>query len=279
MIFDFVFAMRMWLRFRTYRPQNVTPRTALRWLYQFDTSDRAVLRKAAYHLSFVSEKHFVKDLVGLNSALLSKLRNSGIALSHVIYVSIGEAGSSSHATLNLVRDHARLQSIGCRFADGRSYDALRELTNNLGTGVIIYVDDFAGTGEQFCEAQEQLSSYIVGNFSQYYLMHTACEEAIDKIDGIGVVPWKHAIHKKIDRPLHPESLIMTTVERQCLIGLCLKVGKGKRGSLGKGDLAVSVVFYQNTPNNAPRIFRGDQQQKNYCGLVPRTTDLPKPAFG
>lgn len=279
MIFDFFFAMRMWFRFHTYRPQSVTPRLALKWLHQFDPSDRASLRKAAYHLTFVSEKHFVKDLVDRNRELLTKLRRSGVALSHVIYVSIGDAGSSSHATLNLIRDRARLQNVGCRFADGRSYDALRELTNEVGTGVIIYVDDFAGTGEQFCLAQEQLSSYIIGNFSQYYLMHTACEEAIDKIDGIGVVPWQHAIHRKIERPLHPDSSILTTVERQCLIGLCLKVGKNKPGSLGKGNLAVSVVFYQNTPNNAPRIFRGDKQQKNFRGLVPRTTDLPKPVFG
>lgn len=278
MIADYFFALRMWAKFRTYRPQKVTPKSALRWLRQFDASCKTALRKAAYHLHFVSEKDFVGNLLDRNRALLGRLRESGVALSDIIYVSIGEAGSSSHAALNLIRDHARLQIAGCKFADGRSNDALRELTNELGEGVIIYIDDFAGTGSQFCDEQARLSSFILGNFSQYFLVHTACEEAIEKIDGVGVVPWHYTVHKACDRPLHEDSNILAPQEKRALVDLSLTVARGKRGALGVGDLAVSIVFYQNIPNNAPRIFRGDNRQRHYLGLVPRTTDLPRPVF-
>jgi len=226
---------------------------------------------------YVSEAAFTRDLVDRNKELLKKLRHDGIALSNVIYVSIGEAGSSSHAALNLIRDRGLLQNLGCRFVDGRSSGDLFKLTNDIGSGVIIYVDDFAGTGEQFCAEQERLASLIVGNFSQYYLWHTACAESIPEIDGIGVVPWHHAIHERNARPLHENCTILSAEERECLAKLCLKINKGKeKGSLGYGNIATSIVFYHNTPDNVPRVFRGDSRQKNYHGLVPRTTDLPKP---
>ena len=140
------------------------------------------------------------------------------------------------------------------------------------------MDDFAGTGNQFCEEQEQLASYIVGTFSQFYLLHTACEEAIQEIDGNGVVPWPRTIHEKIARPLHRDSTILSSEEKDCLFQLCLKIANGRTGSLGYGDLAVSIVFYQNSPDNVPCVFRGDTGQENFRGLVPRTTDLPKPSF-
>lgn len=268
----------MWLRLRSYQPKKVTPFTVRLWLNQFSQKERSALRKAADHLQYVSETSFIKEMVERNNALLNKLKHAGVPLSKVIYVSIGEAGSSSHAVLNVIRDRCQLQNLGCRLADGRSYDALRQLTDQLGSGAIIYVDDFAGTGDQFCGEQGQLGDYIIGNFSQYFLVHTVCEEALYKIDGNGVVPWQHSIHAKINRPLHENSTILSAEEKKCLIDLCHKIGKGRPGSLGYGDLAVSVAFYRNIPTNAPRIFRGGTHQRNYFGLLPRTTDLPKPTL-
>ncbi len=278
MFADLWFSVKMWVRFHAYRPQPVTPSSALRWLCQFDDSERAALRKAASRLTFVSEKKFIQDLLDRNKELLKKLQDDGVPLSNIIYISIGVAGSSSHATLNLVRDGALLQNHGCRFADGRSYESIHDLTNILESGVIIYVDDFAGTGEQFCKAQDKLASYIRGSFSQYYLLHTACEEAIQKIDGIGVVPWQYAIHEKCVRPLHANSTILSSEERECLTRLCLRIRNGKLDPLGHGAIAASIVFYQNTPDNVPCVFRGDKHQQNFFGLVPRTTDLPTPSL-
>jgi hypothetical protein len=275
---DLYFLFKMWIRFNSYLPKNVTPRSVWLWLRQFSQEERAALRKAADRLLYVPEKVFIKEMVEQNNALLHKLRESGVPLSKIIYVSVGEAGSSSHAVLNVIRDRCQLQSLGCRFADGRSHDALRQLTDELGSGVIVYVDDFAGTGDQFCGEQEQLGSYILGTFSQYFLLHTVCEEALLKIDGNGVVPWQHSIHAKRDRPLHENSTILSVEERRCLIQPCHKIARGRPGSLGYGDLAVSIVFYRNIPTNAPRIFRGDPHQKKLIGLLPRTTDLPKPSF-
>jgi hypothetical protein len=268
----------MWLRFRGYSPKRVTPSSVRLWLNQFSEKERSALRKAANHLQYVSEKDFLKEMVDRNTSLLNKLRRADVPLSNVIYVSIGEAGSSSHAVLNLIRDRCQLQSLGCKLADGRSHDALRTLTDELGTGAIIYVDDFAGTGDQFCGEQEQLSQYIIGTFSQYFLVHTVCEEALYRIESNGVVAWQHSIHMKSHRPLHENSTFLNGEDRSCLIDLCKKIGRGKPGSLGYGDLAVSVVFHRNIPTNAPRIFRGDPKQKHFLGLLPRTTDLPKPTF-
>lgn len=162
--------------------------------------------------------------------------------------------------------------MGCKLADGRSFDALRDLTNRLETGAIIYVDDFAGTGRQFSADQSELGDFILGTFSQYFLVHTACEEAIDKIDGNGVVPWACTIHEKAARPLHSGSNLLDAGEKQCVRDLCSTINRAH--SLGWGDIAVSVVIFRNTPDNVPCVYRGTHGQGRYKGLVPRVGDLP-----
>jgi hypothetical protein len=272
MVADAWFSLKMWFRFRTYRPFKVTPYSAYRWLRQFSKQERRALRKATEHLHFVSVKDFMRSLIQRNRELLRKIQDAGVPLSNIIYVSVGDAGSSSHATLTILRDQAGLENLGCKLADGRSFNALEDLTNRLGSGAIIYVDDFAGTGKQFTEDQGELSEYIFGNFSQYFLVHTACEEAVDKIDGNGVSPWPCAIHRQVSRPLHEKSSLLGATDKQRIRDLCSTINRPN--ALGWGDIAVSVVIFRNTPDNVPCVYRGTLGQRRFKGLVPRVGDLP-----
>lgn len=259
-------------RFWDYKPQQVTVRRIFKWLKQYDRKDWGLIVKLLEKVIFYSESKTNNALLRLNSELHYTLKSAGLPMQKLIYVQIHDAGSSSPVMLNLIRDGALLERKGCSFVDGKDVRKLYDLTNTLGEGAIIYVDDFSGTGNQFCEAHNFLKEYIIGNFSEFFLLPCICEEAYDEINGRGITIISDLIHKKADRVLHQESRVLDEKLRTRLIELCQKIDK--KNGLGYKKLATMVVFYRNTPNTVPLILRGNQQQKPFCGILPRTTDLP-----
>lgn len=271
---DLVFAVRMSVRFRKYRPQKVTPWSVLRWLHQYPKNERELVKKAALRLQQVNERDMISSLVESNTALIRELKEANIPYKNIIYVSVSNAGSSSQLILHLLRDAARLENLGCKLIDAGNSAELHRTTAQLGSGAIVFVDDFAGSGNQFCGQHNVIGSYIVGNFSQYFLIHTVCEEAMAPIRNTGVDIRSHQIHQRKDRPLHPASTTLSSAERILLTDRAKAIAR--RGGLGYNDMATMVVFERNAPTNVPTLFRGDKGQKNFKGFIPRTTDLPLP---
>lgn len=274
---DLVFCLKTAYKFRGYSPQRVLPRSVWNWLKQYPIEDRALVKNATAHLQYINERDFTDGLCDRNKALLTKLTASGISNKNIIYVSVGDAGSSSHMVLNLLRDRALLENSGCVLIHAADSRKLFEVTTRIGSGAIIYVDDFSGTGNQFCEVRQFIGQFIAGNFSEYFLLHTVCEEAIIEISKTGVNHWAYRIHEKKVRPMHESSTILSKDQRQALEVLSKQAVKNK-GALGYGNLASMVVFYKNSPNGVPPLFRGDKGQKKLIGLVPRTSDLPAPSY-
>jgi hypothetical protein len=270
---QFISLVKATLRFRDYRPQEVTLAAARQWLQQFPKADRLEICKCLDHVVYFSERQTRKILVEQNDALLAKLKRAGLSFRNVIYVQIHDAGSSSPAMVNLVRDGARLEPLGCKFLDSR--DALRanHITNKLAEGAIVYVDDFLGTGDQFCEARDFMMENVVGNFSEFLLVPCICEEAYSRLAKIGVEVFTANIHTRAMRPLHDNSSLLTQQARNALRELSAKIQR--QNTLGYKDVASMVVFYRNAPDTLPRIFRGNQDQNPYVGIFPRISDLPK----
>lgn len=269
---DIAFAIRIWHRFRLYKPQKISIKSILIWINQFSPDEKVLIKRAALQLKHVNQSELVDDLLERNKALLKELLNAGINLNKIIYVSISDAGSSSHAILNLLRDAGRLQNSGCKLVDAGNLGELHKLTTELKEGAVIFVDDFSGSGDQFHSQHAAIGGFIVGNFSQYFLLHTVCEEAIKRIYDTGVEVWQSQIHEKRNRPLHSASTFFTSEERKILIDCGSKYSK--KHSLGYQDLATMIVYERNAPNSVPIIFRGDKKQKKLIGLVPRVDDLP-----
>lgn len=259
-------------RFYDYRPQPVTLGSINTWLQQFEEKDKKALLALLDKVVYLSEKNVEKLLVELNNSLLARLNESQIPLKHIIYMQIHEAGSSSPVILNMIRDRALLERKGCHFIDSKDVRALNELTNKLENGAIIYVDDFAGTGNQFCEVRDFVAPYIVGNFSEFFLLACICEEVLYELGKRGVEAVSGYIHSKAVRPLHPNSSMFDPAIKRRLIELCVKVDR--KGGLGYRNLASMVVLYRNAPNSVPLILRGSLKQKPWVGILPRTTDLP-----
>ena len=264
--------LRARFRFRGYEPQPVTLRTVGKWVDQFERHERKHLPVLLKHIKYVSEAETRSILLELNRLLLAELKEDGIPPEKVIYVSVDDAGSSSPFMLSVLKNAARLERLGCTFVDSRDVRGLRDATDKLEDGAIVYVDDFAGTGTQFCRSRDFSIEYTVGNFAEFFLVLYICEEAVQKLEERGVEPRTKGVHRRQDRLLRSESNVVSDQVRQQLLGLCTKIDS--KFGLGYQNLGSMVIFYRNAPNGVPLVIRGSQKQKPFIGILPRTTDLP-----
>ncbi len=269
-----IYSIRVALRFRGYKPQPISFLSASRWVKQFDKRDRVLAEKLLDNVIYISEKETREILVKQNDALMSRLKEAGLPAKKLIYVSIHDAASSSPVMLNLLRDNANLEKRGCKIIDGRDTLGLVKAMNAVGEGALIYVDDFVGSGTQFCKERDFIAHNFVGTFSEFIIAPCICEEAFEKMDERGILPFAGHKHLKSERPLYAECTVFDNVQRQRATDLCKSINKF---GLGFNDLATMVVLYRNAPNTVPIMLRGNSNQKPYFGIFPRTTDLPIPA--
>lgn len=144
--------------------------------------------------------------------------------------------------------------------------------NEVGEGALIYIDDFIGTGNQFCEERDFAAQSFVGTFSEFLLAPSICEEAFYKIGERGIEAFTGHVHSKAERPLHLNSTVLGADEKERLTVVCK--GINSKFGLGYRDLATMVILYRNAPNTAPAVLRGSLNQKPFAGIFPHTTDLP-----
>jgi len=222
-------------------------------------------------VTYLSEKETESILVKLNERLIEALEKKGVTYKNIIYVQIHDPGSSSPVMLGMLRDGARIERKGCYFIDSKDTRGFSELTSKLETGAIIYVDDFSASGDQFVGVRNFLAQYIIGNFSEFFLLPVICEEANYQLGRTGVETVSRIVHSKADRPLHPHSPILDKATKERLIGICRKIDP--KGALGYRGLATMIIFYRNSPNSVPVVLRGCVRQDKWVGILPRTTDL------
>lgn len=259
-------------KFRSYKPQPVTFKSLNKWLKQFDIGDRRLLLDLLDRVIYVSENKTRDLLVQRNAVLLARLARSGIPLKKVVYVQIDDAGSSSAVMLNMLKEAALLERKQCTFLDSKNIQGLHDMTYKLGEGAIVYVDDFIGSGDQFCRSRDFAAQFILGTFSEFLLCACICEEALYPLGARGIEACPGLLHSINERPLHEFSSVLDPESKERLLELSNKMSR--KGNLGYKQLASMVVFYRNSPNTVPWLLRGNVKQQPYVGILPRTTDLP-----
>ena len=227
----------------------------------------------AARIRFVTKEECIKLLVALNAEVLSALRPDGVNYDNIIYITTDAPASSSSVMLNLLRDRENLERKGATFIDSRNADGIREVTTRIGRGALIYVDDFAGTGKQFTRSRNHVAQYVIGTFSEFFLLPCMCEEALSKIEASGVVARAGLIHYKAERPLLEECGDLPPGRRKMLVKLSKEKWGHWKTSLGFDGLATNVVLYRNAPNTTPLLFRGNLRQTPIRGILPRWDDL------
>jgi hypothetical protein len=260
------------VRYHDYNPQPVTIRSVNRWLKQLEKKDRKLAWKLLQEVIYFSEIETKKILIRQNKALMSNLSKSGLPSKKLIYLQTDDAGSSSPMMLGMLRDAARLQQRGCKLVDGRDGIRINNATKTLEEGAIIYIDDFVGSGDQLVEARTVVMESVVGNFSEFLLVPSVCEEAYKRLTNLGIEVYTGHIHARAERPLLDNSHLLEDKERERLIAICKEIRPNT--SLGYEGLATMVVLYRNAPNSLPAVLRGSDKQRPFYGLFPRVKDLP-----
>jgi hypothetical protein len=273
----FFHSIKAAVRFRDYRPQPVTFRGANRWVKQFEKGDRKTAGRLLDKVIYLSEVDTRQILVEQNAALMKRLAAAGLSAKRLIYVQVHAAGSSSPVMLNILRDAAGLERLGCRFLDSRDSLGLNKATNEVGEGALIYIDDFVGTGNQLCGARDFAIKSVVGTFSEFLLVPSICEEGIYQLAQRGIEAFAGHVHSKAERPLHDNSSLLNKEMKERLRLVCK--GISPKMSLGYKELAAMVILYRNAPNSVPALLRGNQNQTPFAGIFPRTTDLPLKKVG
>jgi len=266
-------ALAAW-RFHDYKPLPVTFSRAKKWIEQFKGKDRRAAGILLEKVVYLSEKTTRDILVQQNRVLMSRLAAAGLPPDKLVYVQVHDAGSSSPVMLNLLRDAAGLNRLGCHFVDAHDSLGLNKVTNEVGEGALIYVDDFVGTGNQFCKERQFAFQSVVGTFSEFLLVPCICEEGIYKIAKEGVEAFAGHVHSRAERPLHENSHVMDPDAKQRMREMC--TGISAQMGLGYNQLATMVILYRNAPNTVPAVFRGSPNQAPFVGLFPRWKDLPIP---
>ena len=187
---------------------------------QFKDGDQHDAAKLLDRILYFSESDTRRILVEQNAALVRRLRDAGIPQKKLIYIQVHDPGSSSPVMLNLLRDAAGLERTGCQFVDSRDALGINKATNKYGEGALIYVDDFAGTGNQFCKARDFAFKHVVGSFSEFLLLPSICEEAVFQLGQKGVEPVAGHVHAKVERPLHANSPLLDNAAKHRLRELC-----------------------------------------------------------
>jgi hypothetical protein len=266
------YSIKATFRFRDYGPQPVTFWSAHKWMGQFEPKDRRMAGGILDNVVYFSQDKTKRTLIKLNDQLMRRLADDGFPAKKIIYVSFDQTASSSHIMLGMLRDNAALLQRGCNLCDSKNTRELKDLTDRLEDAAVVYIDDFIGSGRQFCESRDFTMQYIFANVSEFMLAPSVCEEGKAVLEERGIEVVTDRVHLKSDRALQETSTFMKGEQRARAIEVCQKINP--KMALGVDGMATMVVFYRNSPNQIPALLRGNKNLKPFRGLFPRTTDLP-----
>lgn len=264
--------LRAWWQYRLYEPVDVTPTSIVRWLRQYEPKYHKSLLLLLNNVIFLDKQAVLQALIDGHRKIEHALAEDGISPTHIVYMQVGDAGSSSPVMLNMLRDAERLERRNIPVLDSRDAIRISSLTSELDKGAIVYVDDFSGSGRQFMKARKFAAQYIAGSFSEFFLTAVMCDEAVERVSAAAIVPVPGLQHPRTARPLDERCTILPPSCREDLLSLGRRINEDF--PLGYRNLGTNVVLYRNSPNSTPLLLRGSFGQAPYKGVLPAVNDLP-----
>ncbi len=250
-------------RFRYYRaPPSIAE--IRDWLGRFSEADRPVAEKALDSIRLVSEvevqkgyKEALESIPGWNSR---RTKRSG----KWVIAGFGGPGESGADMLRKFREANRLS--------GQVHDylfaAVADLANLELTGhdTVVFVDDFAGTGDQI-SGLWPVHAELAGGARSFLILTAATIDAIERIldfEALEEVLVSHVIPRS-DNIFSQDCTHFTDEEKNILLPYC-KVADSKRPR-GFGNCGLLFVLCHKTPNNSLPILYANKN--SWRGLFPR----------
>ena len=111
----------------------------------------------------------------------------------------------------------------------------------------MYVDDFIGSARQLGRARDFVMQYVFGNFAEFMLVPSICEEGRDELERRGIEVVTHDVHLKADRALQATCTFLSDEDRKRVIEICQ--GINPRMALGIENMATMVRFLSQRPES------------------------------
>jgi hypothetical protein len=259
-------------RFGSYQPQAVDREKIRIWLRQFDPQDFDLALRILESVQFYDLPRLLNLLSTLHRAIKANAAAEGFRRNEeFVFLPIGRTGDSGYEIVNRYRNINRLGHTRVTFAQVvELQQILYEAATSDGRKVLVFLDDFVGTGKQVCDFWEDvLSQHVHPSIPMYLGTALACEAGIEVIQQrtpLRVI----AVHIVQRRHLFSQTDLFTPAEKDRLTNVYGQIGNP---TLGVGGLGVLVAFAHGCPNNTLGVLRGSKRQRRWRGILPRFDDI------
>lgn len=225
----------------------------VRWMNQFDEDHWVLagsLLRATKYYGASNIRAMTRELC---LGIVKQFQN--VKRSEIAFVSIGEPGSSSEIIIRSLRGvKAANRSRKLRMADLAN-------VNPDEVSVIVFIDDFSGTGNQLREWWDTVEmlvapigaivvvALLVMNYKAQGKIESFADECV----------WVHFLEKRFD-VLSDENEEFTDSDQDVIRNYCKRTGCRDALLNGKGDCGLLVAFKHGCPNNSLPILWWDNNQ-------------------
>ena len=233
-------------RFRFYR--HAPSREELSaWIKQFDEADFDLAARVLDQVILISDLDIQK---GYRNALASLPGWSAIEAKRVgrwAFVGLGGQAESGPAMLHMFREandltSDRHQALFVTLAD---LPKLRLTARDT----VVFVDDFAGTGDQFSKRWEMYRELVSSEAKAHLFLAAATSSAIGRLDGLEDVQVRANLVLGPEANIFaPENVVFDGADKTALLAYCRRADK--HNPMGWGKCGLLLVISRKTPNNS-----------------------------
>jgi hypothetical protein len=260
---------RWYDRFRAYR-RSPSREEILAWLNQFEPQHVPVAKKVLDNVILIADVDIHSCYRDALNAIPGWSRNEVQRQGRWAFLGLGGQAESGAVMLHMFREANELEPD--KFQP--LFVSLSELPGMQLTAAdtVIFVDDFAGTGDQFADRWEKFQELIASEARTFLFLAAATSRAMDRLGGV------EDLDVRVGRRLEPcdnvfseECNTFANDEKATVLRYCETADP--RCPKGWGDCGLLLVISRKTPNNSAPILHVDVRRR-WKGLFPRKLKLP-----
>lgn len=257
-------------RFADYEPRQGFDSAHLKaWLRQFQAQHRVAAIRLADKLVYYRTNEITALMRPLKAEIDDQIAAEGADANSVFYVPFGRTGESGSDVIRRFRNANRLHARQKQFV---TLIELPSVLYKVQKPVVVFMDDFVGTGKQVSDAWHETLCQVVPDYIPLYLAVVAAfRDGIKRIEA--ETPFRLlCVHTLGPRYQLLESAFrgLSNQEKSAVKAYCDKAGNQP---LGFGGCGLLVSFAYGTPNNTISVIRGSEGQDPWQGLLPSWEDL------
>lgn len=241
----------------------------MNWLCQFDPEHWSLAMALAKAIQYYNSACIDNLLRALGKAMLQHIKREAVPLSNVLYV---PARGPAESGQDIARRYQNINNLRPRKKQFVDILSLQERLFECKKPMVVFLDDFIGTGEQICDYWNDVVSQLVPEYLPLYLgVVAAYQDGLQKVENespIRVV-CVHSLSSQ-HQLLGAANTRFDKAQKRVLKEYCSRWGNHP---LGFRDMGALVSFFHGTPNNAPSVIRGSKKQRPCRGLLPGWDDL------